>query len=358
MLFSRPSTPDTIQEALRGLVDPSMIGAVQIDKDGQAIVTLEIDPAKGEDFEALRQAVEHKVTSLKGVKKALVILTAERKPPALKQRHKAARLDVPGVKKIIAVASGKGGVGKSTVAANLAVALSRMGQRVGLLDADIYGPSVPRLMGISGQKPGHGDDSRIIPLTAHGLKIMSMGFLVDEDTPMIWRGPMVQSAIQQLLRDVAWAELDILVIDMPPGTGDAQLTLAQKVQLAGAVIVSTPQDIALIDARKGLEMFRKVAVPVLGIVENMSYYCCPECGHRADIFGHGGAREQAEKVDCPFLGEVPLHADIRRLSDEGLPITVADPSSPQAQAFQDIAHNVLAGLETASRPAPQIIIDE
>jgi ATP-binding protein involved in chromosome partitioning len=343
---------------LHGLVDPSMIGSVQID-EGQAIVTLEVDPAKGGDFETLRQSVEHKVASLKGVKKALVILTAERKPPVLKQKqHKAARLEVSGVKKIIAVASGKGGVGKSTVAANLAVALSQMGQKVGLLDADIYGPSVPRLMGISGQKPEHGDDSRIIPLTAHGLKIMSMGFLVEEDTPMIWRGPMVQSAIQQLLRDVAWAELDILVIDMPPGTGDAQLTLAQKVPLAGAVIVSTPQDIALIDARKGLEMFRKVAVPVLGIVENMSYYCCPECGHRADIFGHGGAREQAEKVGCPFLGEVPLHAEIRRLSDEGLPITISDPSGHQAKAFQEIARNALAGLETASRPAPEIFIEE
>lgn len=353
MLFkSRPKEED-IRSALNGLVDPGMIGGVQITEDRQAIVTLEIDPINGAKFEPLRQAAEAAVAKIKGVSKALVILTAEKKAPA----PKSARLDVAGVKKIIAVASGKGGVGKSTVAANLAVALSRMGQKVGLLDADIYGPSVPRLVGIPSEKPKQGDHNKLIPPEAHGLKVMSMGFMVDEATPMIWRGPMVQSALQQLLRDVDWSGLDILVIDMPPGTGDAQLTLAQKVNLAGAVVVSTPQDIALIDARKGLEMFRKVAVPVLGIVENMSYYCCPNCGHREDVFGHGGARAEAEKLGSPFLGEVPLHATIRSLSDEGRPVALNGADDHQAKAFYEIAKNVLRGLETSSRPVPRITIE-
>lgn len=357
MLFKTRPTSETVRAALQGIVDPDMISAIQITPERGAIVTLEIDPASGEKFEPLRQQVEQAVARVKGVTKALVVLTAERAMnagPAPSQ--KTARLDVPGVRHIIAVASGKGGVGKSTVAANLAVALSKLGQRVGLLDADIYGPSVPRLMGIPDAKPEQAA-KHLIPPQAHGLKVMSMGFLVDEATPMIWRGPMIQSALQQLLRDVDWSGLDILVIDMPPGTGDAQLTLAQKVSLAGAVVVSTPQDIALIDARKGLEMFRKVAVPVLGIVENMSYYCCPECGHRADIFGHGGARAEAEKLHTPFLGEIPLHATIREVSDAGSPVALRGAEDHQARAFYEIAEKVLAGLETASRPAPKITIE-
>lgn len=355
MLFKSRPTEDDIRAALQGVVANDMIGAVQITKDSEAIVTLEINPSSGEKFETLRQNAESAVAKIKGVKKALVILTAEREmksAPTLK----TSRLDVAGVKHIIAVASGKGGVGKSTVAANLAVALSTLGQKVGLLDADIYGPSVPRLMGIPQAKPEQ-RGSKLIAPEAHGLRVMSMGFLVDEATPMIWRGPMVQSALQQLLRDVDWSGLDILVIDMPPGTGDAQLTLAQKVSLAGAVVVSTPQDIALIDARKGLEMFRKVAVPILGIVENMSYYCCPECGHRADIFGHGGARAEAEKLGSPFLGEVPLHAEIRAVSDAGQPVALKGRADHQAKAFYEIAEKVLAGLETAGRPAPVITIE-
>lgn len=357
MLFKTRLTETDIRNALAGVVASDMLGAVQVLPEGEVIVTLEIDPTTGEKFEDMRQAAEAAVRNVKGVKKALVILTAERamkKAPPKKTPSQP--LTVAGVKKIIAVASGKGGVGKSTVAANLAVALSQLGQKVGLLDADIYGPSVPRLMGIPDAKPEQRDNKLIAP-EAHGLKVMSMGFMVDEATPMIWRGPMVQSALLQLLRDVDWSGLDILVIDMPPGTGDAQLTLAQKVSLAGAVVVSTPQDIALIDARKGLEMFRKVAVPILGIVENMSYYCCPECGHRADIFGHGGAKAEAEKLGAPFLGEVPLHAEIRAVSDAGIPVALKGPADHQAKAFYEIAEKVIAGLETSSRPAPVITIE-
>ena len=243
---------------------------------------------------------------------------------------------MPGVSHILAVASGKGGVGKSTVAVNLALALPRHGLQVGMLDADIYGPSLPRMLGITG-KPEATPDKRLMPMERYGIKAMSMGFIVAEDTPMIWRGPMVIGALEQMLRDVDWGELDVLVVDMPPGTGDAQLTMAQRVPLAGAVIVSTPQDIALIDARKGLNMFRKVDVPVLGIVENMSYFICPNCGHESHIFGHGGARREAEKLGTDFLGEVPLHIAIRETSDAGTPIVVEQPDSPQAQAFKRIA---------------------
>jgi ATP-binding protein involved in chromosome partitioning len=262
------------------------------------------------------------------------------------------------VKAIVAVASGKGGVGKSTTAANLALALAANGQSVGLLDADIYGPSMPRMMGIAG-KPQSPDGKRLAPMTAHGIAVMSMGFLVAEDTPMIWRGPMVQSALLQMLRDVEWGELDVLVVDMPPGTGDAQLTMAQQVPLAGAVIVSTPQDIALLDARKGLNMFRRVDVPVLGIVENMSYYCCPNCGHRADIFGHGGARAEAERLGVDFLGEIPLHIAIRETGDGGTPIVIADPTGEHARAYRAIARTVWdkVGTRTSRRTAPKIIIE-
>ena len=356
MLFNRRPpilpTPDAIRAALTGIVDSSLLGMVHINDEAQALVTLEIDPSNPEHNESLRQNVEKAAAAVKGVTQVTVVMTAERKATA----PKAARLDVPGVEKIIAVASGKGGVGKSTVAANLAIALAQSGKKVGLLDADIYGPSVPRLMGIAGEKPAQ-KDGKLQPLTAHGLRVMSMGFMVDPETPMIWRGPMIQSALLQMLRDVAWGPLDFLIIDMPPGTGDAQLTLAQKVTLAGAVIVSTPQDIALIDARKGLEMFRKVAVPVLGMVENMSYYCCPECGHRADIFGHGGAQAEAAKAECPFLGEIPLHADIRHFSDAGTPVMVALPDSHQAQAFRSVTEKMIEQLETAGRAAPRIVIE-
>ncbi|KGM36196.1 hypothetical protein P409_00005, partial [Inquilinus limosus MP06] len=267
------------------------------------------------------------------------------------------KLPVTGIGSIIAVASGKGGVGKSTTAVNLALGLAANGLKVGLLDADIYGPSMPRMTGITG-KPSSPDGKSLDPKENYGLKVMSIGFLIDEETPMIWRGPMVQSALSQMLRDVNWGQLDVLVVDMPPGTGDAQLTMAQQVPLAGAVIVSTPQDIALLDARKGLNMFRKVDVPVLGIIENMSYFCCPNCGHRTDIFSHGGARAEAEKLGCDFLGEIPLDIAIRETSDSGQPIVVSAPDSAHAEAYRGIAARVWDKLRSGAGPAaPRIVIE-
>jgi ATP-binding protein involved in chromosome partitioning len=266
---------------------------------------------------------------------------------------------LPEIRNIIAIASGKGGVGKSTTAVNLALALRQKGLKVGLLDADIYGPSQPRMMGLKDRRPQSTDGKTMIPLENHGIKVMSIGFMLPEEQPIIWRGPMVMGALEQMMRDVAWGELDVLVVDLPPGTGDAQLTMAQRVPLAGAVIVSTPQDIALIDARKGLNMFRKVDVPVLGIVENMSYFVCPHCQGRTDIFAHGGARAEAEKLGTPFLGEIPLDIAIRETSDGGTPIVVARPDSPHAKAYRAIADQVWAQVEAkvgGGRPAPRIVI--
>ena len=273
--------------------------------------------------------------------------------PAAAPGGRPRTLQVPGIKHMIAVASGKGGVGKSTVAVNLALALQANGLKVGILDADVYGPSQPRLLGLTG-KPEMAGPNRLRPMRAYGLEAMSMGFLVEEDTPLVWRGPMVVSALTQMLRDVAWSELDVLIIDMPPGTGDMQLSMAQQVPLSGAVIVCTPQDLALLDARKGLNMFRKVDVPVLGIVENMSTFICPKCGERTDIFGHGGARREAEKLGLPFLGGVPLDMEIRIRSDEGRPIVATDPDGPHARVFRDIAANTWAALqgEAGVRLAP------
>jgi len=258
--------------------------------------------------------------------------------------------DIPGVAAVIAVASGKGGVGKSTTALNLALGLRDLGLRVGLLDADIYGPSVPRLTGIH-EKPQLNDEKKMVPIERFGLAIMSIGFLVDEDTAMIWRGPMVMSAITQMLRDVAWGKLDVLVVDMPPGTGDAQLTLAQNVPLKGAVIISTPQDLSLIDARRGLAMFKKVNVPVLGIVENMSFFQCPHCGTRSDIFGHGGARHEAERLGVPFLGEIPLHMSIRATSDAGNPVVESEPDGPHAAIYRAIGERIRDQLRGATAAA-------
>lgn len=267
---------------------------------------------------------------------------------------------MPGIKHIVAVASGKGGVGKSTTTANLALAMASLGKKVGVLDADIYGPSVPRLFNVSG-RPEALSGRMLKPMEGYGIKVMSMGFMVEEETPMIWRGPMVISALTQMLREVAWGELDVLVVDMPPGTGDAQLTMAQQVPLAGAVIVSTPQDLALIDARKGLNMFKRVDVPVLGIVENMSYFLCPDCGGRHDIFGHGGARAEADRLNVPFLGEVPLTMKIRETSDAGTPVVVSDPEGSVAGIYKDIAAKVLDSIDRESaeptRAAPNIVFD-
>ena len=268
----------------------------------------------------------------------------------------AAPAGIPGVAAIIAVASGKGGVGKSTVAVNLALGLRDLGLKVGILDADIYGPSLPKLLAIR-ERPQTAGGTRLKPIVRHGIPVMSIGFLVEEETPMIWRGPMVMSALTQMLREVDWGTLDVMVVDMPPGTGDAQLTMAQQVPLKGAVIVSTPQDLALIDARRGIAMFRRVNVPVLGIIENMSTFICPHCGTRSDIFGHGGARHEAERLRVPFLGEVPLAIDIREKSDAGAPVVAAEPDSQHAKTFRDIAARVREGLQAESRPAPKIVIE-
>jgi len=345
----------------RDVVSLGMISGIVV-KDGNVGFSIEVSPEEGQKKEPLRQACEDAVRALPGVLSVTAVLTAERPRQAASggQREapqQPAAATIPGINAIVAVASGKGGVGKSTVAANLALGMALNGLRVGILDADIYGPSMPRMLGVRGKPEAAGGRS-IRPMENYGVKIMSMGFLVEEETPMIWRGPMVQSALEQMLREVAWGELDVLVVDMPPGTGDAQLTMAQRVPLAGAVIVSTPQDIALLDARKGLNMFQRVDVPVFGIVENMSYYLCPSCGHRAEIFGHGGAHETAEKLGVDFLGEIPLHLDIRTHSDEGKPIVVVSPESEQAKAFRAVADRVADKVMTASgaRKPPRIVV--
>ncbi|MCC7273883.1 MAG: iron-sulfur cluster carrier protein ApbC [Alphaproteobacteria bacterium] len=356
----------TIRDGERGdVVALGMISGLVV-KDGHVAFSIEVDPRRGAALEPLRRAAEKAVEALPGVLSVTAVLTAHRAaaapapvPPAGARPAGPAggRGPVPGVRAIVAVASGKGGVGKSTVAVNLAMGLAANGLSVGILDADIYGPSMPRMTGISGRPTSR--DGRILePMTNFGVKVMSMGFMVAEDTPMIWRGPMVMSALQQMLRDVSWGPLDILVVDMPPGTGDAQLTMAQQVPLSGAVIVSTPQDIALLDARKGLNMFRKVDVPVLGIVENMSYFCCPNCGHRAEIFGHGGARREAERLGTEFLAEIPLDIAIRETSDGGHPIVVAEPDGPHAKVFRALAARVWQKVsgEDARRAPPRIVV--
>lgn len=352
----------TVEDKDRGanVVTLGMISGLVI-KDGNVGFSIEIDPKDAERKEPLRRACEAAVLELDGVLSATAVLTAERPAPAAPAPQRRPQpAGIPGIGAIVAVASGKGGVGKSTTAVNLAVALALEGQRVGLLDADIYGPSVPRMMRLQGRPMVDEDGKTLYPLENHGVKCMSIGFLVGEDTPMIWRGPMVMGALEQMLHNVAWGELDLLVADLPPGTGDAQLTMAQRVPLAGAVIVSTPQDIALLDARKGINMFKQVSVPVLGIVENMSYYVCPSCGRRADIFSHGGARQVAERLGTEFLGEIPLDIEIRETSDAGLPITVSKPESPHAEAYRRIARRIVeklarpAGEET--RKAPRILV--
>ncbi len=342
--------------------------------DGKVFFSINVDAAEARAWEDVRAQAEAAVRAIPGVSVAMIALTAERKagsaaappppsaappphrhahgvqpeaahrPPQGGQSPMSRQAEIPGVAAVIAVASGKGGVGKSTTAINVALGLRDQGLRVGLLDADIYGPSVPRLTGIR-EKPQLNADRKMIPIARFGLSIMSIGFLVEEDTAMIWRGPMVMSAITQMLRDVAWGTLDVLVVDMPPGTGDAQLTLAQNVPLKGAIIVSTPQDLSLIDARRGLAMFKKVNVPVLGIIENMSYFQCPHCGTKSDIFGHGGARHEAEKLGVPFLGEIPLHMAIRMTSDAGTPVVDSEPDGPHAAVYRAIGAKVREQLQ-------------
>ncbi len=366
-----------VETALAGVAAPdgrgNVVAAGLIDgvatRGGHVQFALKVDPALGTRLEALRLACEAAVKAIPGVQTVTAVMTAERPAarapapppgPAHGQRPAGGGANQPilatGIDKIIAIASGKGGVGKSTTAVNLALGLAALGRKVGILDADIYGPSMPRMLKVT-EKPDSKDGNKLLPIERFGLKTMSIGYLVSEETPMIWRGPMVQSALEQMLRDVEWGHLDVLVVDMPPGTGDAQLTMAQRVKLAGAVIVSTPQDIALVDARKGLNMFRKTAVPVLGIVENMSYFLCPHCGERTDIFGHDGARHEADRLGVPFLGAVPLHLDIRTHSDDGNPIVAAKPDGEHARIYRDIAARVWAGLQGGTqRAAPRIVI--
>ncbi len=358
--------------------------------DGKVFLSITVDAAQVKIWEHVRRSAENAVRAVPGVQSVMIALTAERAgasrpspasgggpgggnapPPRQALAPGAARpgaaapgqaqrlggpAGIPGVAAIIAVASGKGGVGKSTVAINLALALRDLGLKVGVLDADIYGPSLPKLLAIK-ERPQTAGGTRLKPIMRHGMPVMSIGFLVEEETPMIWRGPMVMSALTQMLREVDWGELDVMVVDMPPGTGDAQLTMAQQVPLKGAVIVSTPQDLALIDARRGIAMFRRVNVPVLGIVENMSTFICPHCGTRSDIFGHGGARHEAERLGVPFLGEVPLAIEIREKSDAGAPVVASDPHGAHAESFHAIAARVREGLMAASRPAPKIVIE-
>jgi ATP-binding protein involved in chromosome partitioning len=370
-------SPDTIRTALRTIKDPfsardivtaGLVEDVQV-RGSLVQATLVTDRTHAASMEPLRREVEAALKRQPGVTNATVILTAHKAPPPAQAGAGAggghdggapggkAKL-LPEVKAIVAVASGKGGVGKSTVAVNLAVSLARQGHKVGLLDADIYGPSLPRMIGLN-RKPVVRND-KMIPIEAWGVSCMSIGFLVDEETPMIWRGPMVMGALEQMMGQVEWGALDIMVVDMPPGTGDAQLTMAQRVALTGAVIVSTPQDIALIDARRGVRMFEKTKVPVLGLVENMSFYCCPNCGHRADIFGHGGARMEAARLGTEFLGEIPLLLEIRSASDSGTPIAAQAPDSEAAKAYAVLAERVwekVAGAGVARRGGPRIVID-
>jgi ATP-binding protein involved in chromosome partitioning len=340
--------------------------------DGKVFFSIAVDAAAVKAWEPVRARAEQAVRATPGVQSALVALTAERAPGSSAPPRPAAPgggrpqghgrgaphqpTVVPGVGAIIAVASGKGGVGKSTTAVNLALGLRDLGLKVGMLDADIYGPSLPKLLAIR-EKPETIGGTRLKPIDRYGMKVMSIGFLVDEETPMIWRGPMVMSALTQMLRDVEWGTLDVMVVDMPPGTGDAQLTMAQQVPLKGAVIVSTPQDLALIDARRGVAMFKRVDVPVLGLVENMSYFICPHCGTRSDVFAHGGARHEAERLGVPFLGEVPLHMTIREKSDAGLPVVATEPDGPHAKIYRDIAAQVRAQLDAGGRAAPKIVVE-
>ena len=363
------------------IVDLGMVSDVFI-SDGKAYFSITVPAERAKELEPLRLAAERTVREMPGMSGAFAALTADRKagapgpagarpqpgpaqghhghahaqPPRAGGNAPAPKPGIPGVKHIIAVASGKGGVGKSTTAVNIALALQAVGLKAAILDADIYGPSVPRLLHISG-RPQQIDGKMIRPMENYGLKAMSMGFLVDEDVAMIWRGPMIQSALLQMLREVAWGELDVLVVDMPPGTGDAQLTMAQQVPLSGAVIVSTPQDLALIDARKAVTMFRKVEVPLLGIVENMSHFVCPVCGTSHDIFGHGGARQ---KIGVPFLGEVPLAMTIRETSDAGTPVVISAPDGAHAKVYREIAAKISEQLFAegkSARAAPEIIFE-
>ncbi|HMB09645.1 Mrp/NBP35 family ATP-binding protein [Saliniramus sp.] len=378
-----PVTVEDIREALKAihlpaggqsLPDSGRLSQIVIEGERVAF-SIAIDQTEAQAMASVREAAQQCVEAMPGISRALVSLTADRpagesgdaaapaqplrEPGNRKTPSPNARAQkIEGVKHVVAVASGKGGVGKSTTACNIALGLAALGLKVGVMDADIYGPSMPRLFGLSG-KPKAGPDRKIVPLENYGVRVMSIGFMVDEETPMIWRGPMVMSAITQMLREVNWGELDVMIVDMPPGTGDAQLTMAQATPLSGAVIVSTPQDLALLDARRGVAMFQRTEIPVLGIVENMATYICPNCGHVEHIFGHGGARDEAEKLGVPFLGEVPLNMAIRETSDAGRPVTALQPDGPFATVYRGIAGALWENLESGGfrREAPAIVFE-
>ncbi len=357
---------NTVENSLRAIqhpikkqsiVDTGTVSAVIIDKTQVGIILdfgdmsiSSIEGTKG-SIEEVRALVEKTVAKIEGVDAVNVVITASKanspsasKPPKPKTQTPPppTPMEIPGVKHVVAVASGKGGVGKSTTSINLALALKKQGLKVGIMDADIFGPSLPTLVGLDSRPQII--DGVIQPLEKYGLKIMSIGFLIDIDQPIVWRGPRVMGATQQLIKDVAWGPLDVLIVDMPPGTGDVQLSMVQNAPLSGAVIVSTPQDLALIDARKGLAMFRKVDVPILGIIENMSSFICPSCGDESHIFGHGGAKEAAELLNAKFLGAIPLHMDVRALSDAGTPIVEHAPDSLHTELYIDIAKSIWSGL--------------
>ncbi len=347
-------TRESVLAALKDITDPvsgSDIVAAGVMRaltvEGGAVrFVLEIDPGKAEAYNPVRDAAEAAVKALPGAETVSVVLTGHsaKAPPDLKPGKKAEPKGpekVPGVNHLIAIASGKGGVGKSTVSANLACALAAEGRRVGLLDADVYGPSQPRMLGVSG-RPASPDGKTILPMRNHGVTMMSIGLMTNEGQAVVWRGPMLMGALQQMLMQVQWGALDCLLVDLPPGTGDVQMTLAQKAQVDGAIIVSTPQDVALLDARKGIDMFNQLHVPVLGMIENMSTHICSKCGHEEHVFGHGGVKLEAEKLGVPLLAEIPLHLDIRLASDGGAPIVVSKPESAQAQAFRDVARQLIA----------------
>ncbi len=357
-----PPDRAALQTALRTVRDPAtgkdvvtagLVDAIE-QRDGMVQVALLTDRAHAAAMEPVRRAAEAALAQVPGVTNATAVLTAHRPappaaPPQAAQSHGHGHPAPAGKERllqqvghVVAVASGKGGVGKSTLAVNLAIALAQSGLRIGLLDADIYGPSLPRMLGTSRRPEVRGE--LMIPIEVWGLKALSIGFLVEEETPMIWRGPMVMGALEQMMGQADWGPLDVMIVDMPPGTGDAQLTMAQRVKLAGAVIVSTPQDIALIDARRGVRMFEKVGVPVLGLVENMSFFACPNCGHESHIFGHGGARTEAARLGVEFLGEVPLLLDIRTAGDAGAPVAGQAPDGPAAAAYRQIAAALRAKL--------------
>ena len=347
-------TRESVLAALKDITDPvsgsdivaaGVMRALTVE-GGTVRFVLEIDPGKAEAYNPVRDAAEAAVKALPGAETVSVVLTGHsaKAPPDLKPGKKAEPKGpekVPGVNHLIAIASGKGGVGKSTVSANLACALAAEGRRVGLLDADVYGPSQPRMLGVSG-RPASPDGKTILPMRNHGVTMMSIGLMTNEGQAVVWRGPMLMGALQQMLMQVQWGALDCLLVDLPPGTGDVQMTLAQKAYVDGAIVVSTPQDVALLDARKGIDMFNQLHVPVLGMIENMSTHICSNCGHEEHVFGHGGVKAEAEKLGVPLLAEIPLHLDIRLASDGGAPIVVSKPESAQAQAFRDVARQLIA----------------